>query len=427
MFDLSKYSYAEVRIENRTDRYCKLTNDEIKTFSGSTYGASVRVLEKGSWGFVCGNSDISSMLKKAQKLALLESGKIKLATPPSEKKTISLKIDQIDEESKIKQLQELSKEIKDAHSRTISLSDSFSKTEFYNSEGAEIIQDTSHIYLSSSAVAKEGTKIQKGSSRTFSRRGFNDLKFDIVKESKEKAYRLLKAINPPKGRFDVVFDPELTGVFSHEALGHATEADSIIDRESILSGKVGATIGNELVTIIDDPTANDFGQYHYDDEGIKAQKTVLIEKGVLKNYINSLETAEALSIKPNGHARADGYNSTPIVRMSNTYFQSGKSKIEEVFDIKEGLYLKGMKGGSVDIFSGGFMFKAEEAYWIKKGETSGLMHDVTITGNILETLNSVDCIGNDFGTSPGICGKFGQSAPVSDGGPHVRVKNVSIG
>jgi TldD protein len=113
--------------------------------------------------------------------------------------------------------------------------------------------------------------------------------------------------------------------------------------------------------------------------------------------------------------------------MSNTYFQRGDSTVGEVFDMGSGVYLKGMKGGSVDIFSGGFMFKAEEAYEIKNGEKGKLMRDVTITGNILQTLLGVECVGNDFGTSPGVCGKFAQSVPVSDGGPHIRVKNVAIG
>ncbi len=113
--------------------------------------------------------------------------------------------------------------------------------------------------------------------------------------------------------------------------------------------------------------------------------------------------------------------------MSNTYFQKGESSKEEVFELKEGVYLKGMRGGSVDTFSGGFMFKAEEAYEISNGELGKIMRDVTITGNILQTMKDVEAVGKDFGTSPGICGKFGQGVPVSDGGPHIRVGNITIG
>lgn len=219
----------------------------------------------------------------------------------------------------------------------------------------------------------------------------------------------------------------MTGVLSHEAVGHACEADSVVDGESILKGRVGERIGNGLVTIVDDPLADDFGRYHFDDEGVEAKAATLVEGGVLRGFINSRETAEALGHPRNGHARAEDYGEVPVVRMSNTYFQRGRSSVEEVFGIRSGIYLKGMKGGSVDIFSGGFMFKAEEAYGIQNGEKGALMRDVTITGNILRTMLDVECVGDDFGASPGICGKSSQSVPVSDGGPHIRIRNVAIG
>jgi TldD protein len=113
--------------------------------------------------------------------------------------------------------------------------------------------------------------------------------------------------------------------------------------------------------------------------------------------------------------------------MGNTFFKPGKSSREDVFDVRDGVYLKGMKGGSVDIFAGGFMFKADEAYEVKNGELGKLYRDTAISGNIMETLKNVEAVGKDFGTSPGFCGKGGQQMPVSDGGPHIRVRNVKIG
>jgi TldD protein len=113
--------------------------------------------------------------------------------------------------------------------------------------------------------------------------------------------------------------------------------------------------------------------------------------------------------------------------MGNTYFQPGNAKKEDVFDVRDGIYLKGMLGGSVDIFSGGFMFKAEEAFRVKNGEIGEQLRDVAIIGNILETLKKVELVGDDFETSPGMCGKGGQRMPVSDGGPHIRIKNVTLG
>ena len=430
---LSKYGYAELRIERGHESSITIKDDEVKHSSGQKSGISVRVLEEGSWGFASDSSmeaDIGRLLERAQRLSRLSKGKIRLPEPEALRKEVPGSISRMDAEEQIKSLLEGSASMKDEGitSRVLNCTDSGIRKEFYSSHGAEIIQETGYTYLSCSAIARSGEMIQRGSERSWSRSGFGGVDVQSTcSEASAKALRLLKAAPPPKGRFTVVFDPEMTGVFSHEAVGHACEADSVIDRESILSGKVGTRIGNELVTIIDDPSADDFGAYAYDDEGVSGKPTTLVEKGVLRGYINSMETAAELGTERNGHARAEDYGEVPIVRMSNTYFQKGGSKVEEVFSVQSGIYLKGMKGGSVDIFSGGFMFKAEEAYEIKGGEKGTMMRDVTITGNILQTLLDVECVGNDFGTSPGICGKFSQSVPVSDGGPHIRVRNVAIG
>ncbi|MDD5337673.1 MAG: metallopeptidase TldD-related protein, partial [Candidatus ainarchaeum sp.] len=154
----------------------------------------------------------------------------------------------------------------------------------------------------------------------------------------------------------------------------------------------------------------------------------------LKNYLHSRESAYALGTgsrknetKSNGHARAESHEFTPIVRMSNTLFQKGSSSESEVFDVRQGIYVIGMKGGSVDMFSGNFMFAAKEAYLIRNGSKEKMLRDVTVSGHILETLEKVERVGKDFGTSPGFCGKMAQSVPVSDGGPHVLVSEMKVG
>lgn len=426
---LSRYEYADARIEKSSESLVRITDDEVRQTAGFSEGTGVRVLENGSWGFASGNEDIEKLLKKAQKLAVLGKGKIKLTIPKSGKKELKDKADIIPAEEQVKRLLEASKDMKGKQvaSRSIICSDGVTTKKFCNSEGAEIIQQNSYTYLSCSCIARDGENIQRGSGRSASRTGFEGMDLSVSGQAKEKALRLLDASPAPKGRFVVVLDPEMTGVFSHEAVGHACEADAVIDGESLLAGKIGKKIGNELVSISDDPLAQDFGRYEYDDEGTKAAKAVLVEKGVLKGFINSMESACALRLKPNGHARAQGCETVPVVRMSNTYFQSGTASLDDVFDIRTGIYLKGMRGGSVDIFSGGFMFKAEESYEIRNGELGRVMRDAAISGNILETMLNVECVGKDFGTSPGMCGKFGQEVPVSDGGPHIRVKNVAIG
>jgi TldD protein len=155
---------------------------------------------------------------------------------------------------------------------------------------------------------------------------------------------------------------------------------------------------------------------------------VLIDKGVLKGYLHSIETASRMGEKTNGAARAQDFASTPIVRMSNTYIVPGDCKPEEVFEgMKHGIYAVGSEYGYVIPANGQFTFKCEYAHIIENGEPKELIRDVALSGLILEALNNVEAIGQDLAFEPGVCGKSGQSVPVSTGGPHVRVSNVVVG
>jgi len=429
---LSRYSYADIRIEQGMEDVIKISNKEVKTFSGNFYGISARVLVNGSWGFASSNrkTDPEELLEKARKLAMLKKGKIKLKTPKPVKKKITSKRRTSPVETKIEEMKYARDRIKGKNIKTMMVSsiEDVTKTEFYSSEGSEITQETNSCYASCSAIAKKGDNMQKAVETAGSIKGFKNINLHEMAETvREKAKRLLNASLPPKGRATVVLDPEMTGVFTHEVVGHASEADSIIERESILSNKLGKMIGSPLVNIVDDPTYKDFGHYVYDEEGAKAKKVTLIKKGKLVNYLNSAETAERLKHDLNGHCRSASYDSFPIVRMSNTFFLPGKSSLEDVFDVREGIYVKGMRGGSVDPFSGNFMFKAEEAFRIKNGEKEKPLRDVSISGNILKILKNIEEVGKDFATSPGFCSKMGQDVRVSDGGPHVRIKEVLVG
>jgi TldD protein len=430
---LASYDYADVRVEKGNELIARINDDEIKVSTGEYTFTSARVLVNGSWGFASSNNeavDIAALIKKAEVLGRLGNARVGVKKCKPEKAAIKKQCDLAKNEEVVKKLCDGAKEMNGRYikSRTISFRSLFVQKEFYNSEGSEIIESSNRAYLSCSAVAQSGSSMQIGRETAASIEGFE--KIDVSKTAiaaREKAQRCLFAEKSPKGYFTVILDNEMTGVFCHEALGHACEADSIIERESILRGKIGKKIASELVNIIDDPTAKEFGFYMYDDEGIKAQKVELVKNGVLVNYLNSRETAFKLKMDLNGHCRAQDATCVPIVRMSNTMMLPGKSSLGELFDIKYGIYVKGMAGGSVDIFSGGFMFKAEEAYEIKNGEKERLLRDVNISGNLLDALKAVELVGNDFGTSPGICGKFAQDVPVSDGGPHIRLSRIKIG
>lgn len=432
MFDLSPYEYAEVRIERGMSLRVS-ARDETNVSLGPFYGISARVLKKGSWGFATSNdtnTDAGILLNKAEKLAGISAGNISIKKDSGEKKKEKKKPDWIDVESVLDRIKEAKKET--ISDRTVSSNITFSATksrwEFYNSYGKEIQENQSYFYFSCGVIAREKGITQIGINTAANRNTPDEMNMqETAAVARENAEKLLSAKPSPKGRFVVVLDPEMTGTFAHEVVGHASEADSITSKESIFTNEYGNRIGNRLVNIIDDPTAPYFGAYNYDDEGVKGKKVEILTEGKLVGFMNSRESAQELNHELNGHARAESYESQPIVRMSNTFFVSGKSKIQDVFDIKDGIYVKGSLGGSVDIFSGGFMFKAKQGNRIKNGEVGELLRDVVMTGNIKEVLSNTESVGSDFATNPGICGKNGQRAPVEDGGPHIRVSHLTIG
>ncbi len=314
-------------------------------------------------------------------------------------------------------------------STRVAYSESYSHVLFRSSEGDEAEYDVHRTGFSCTAVAKEGGNMQMGRRSYFNVGGYEV--FDqcdplkLAKEAKEEALTLLKAGPPPGGRFNVIMDPELAGVFIHEAVGHASEADTVLEGDSCIGGMLGQAVGSELVTVRDDPTLLRYGYYPYDSEGVPSRGTTIIEKGVLKAYLNSRETAAKLGGHP-GNARAGGL-ARPVVRMSNTFIDNGDMAREEVFEGVDGIYLKGSRGGQVNTGEGIFQFNAVMGYVIKNGELKEPIRDVSISDQTLRTLRNIVRVGDDLKFSPGRCGKAGQGVPVADGSPHVLVKDAVVG
>jgi TldD protein len=304
---------------------------------------------------------------------------------------------------------------------------------FLSTEGADIYSEVTRTMIQANIVARRGTNITSYRMRLGATLGYETFNtYDPIEEaikSAEATIRILHAAQPPSGKMAVIADPDLTGVFIHEALGHAIEADLVVAGDSILEGKIGKPVGAEIVTVIDDPTIRGaFGSFPYDDEGLRARKKVLIDHGVLLGYLLNRETAYKLNMDPNGAARAESYATRPIVRMSNTLLERGDWDFDELFeDIKYGVYAKGTRGGQVDTAKGSFQFSAQEAFLIERGEITTPLKDFSLSGMTLKTLKSIDAISNlrEFGT-PGFCGK-GQLVPVGDGGPHIRIQDVFAG
>lgn len=442
--------YADARYEKIFSTTIMYSNDRIERIStGINEGIGIRVLANGAFSFLSTNViDVNSILqqikdsvKSAISFGEKRKDKIKLAATKTVKDKVIIKPKYPPEEyplenkvSFLKDLVSISREKDKRIVNATSLITDISKYKvLVTSEGTEIIYKQPRVYFGLDVVAFEAGRSSWFGIRKASPTGYEYIKnFDtevLSNEVVQKALKMLKAKPAPAGRFTVVVDNALTGVFIHEAFGHACEGDAIAAGESILKGRLGEKVGSELVTVYDDSTLHEgWGSLKYDDEGVPTQKRVLVEKGYLKGYITNRESAYKLNLSPNGGGRAQSYNHPPIVRMSNTYIVPGDYSKEELFeDIKYGVYLLGSRGGQVDISKGTFQFNAKEAYLIENGEITTPLLDVSLSGYTLEILSNVDAVSKDFDMWPGFCGKSGQSVPAGTGGPHIRIKNAIVG
>ncbi|WP_456368068.1 TldD/PmbA family protein [Thermococcus sp.] len=428
--------YYEIRIVKFTSTVLSMGNGQLRELSiNSEMGVGARSFN-GSWGFSSANDPrrFEKSIEIAMKIAKLSSGKsrIYLGDPVLDEAEIKVRMpfSEVDIGDKINLLKETDSLLKgeDITSRDVYYHDSIVETLYFNSVGSEIRTVVPRIRFGFSVTARKSGEMQRYW-KTFG----GTLGWELIEGIelpywtslvKEKALQLLRARNPPSGEFEVIMDPELTGVFIHEALGHAVEADLVKNGDSILAGKLGERIAVEELTVVDDPTLKGkFGSYIYDDEGVKAKRVEIIKDGVLVTYLNDRETSAYFDLEPNGHARAQSYAYQPLVRMGNTYVERGSWSLEEMLEeVKNGLYMVGDKGGQVDTAGGTFTFGAKEGYLIRNGEIAEMVRDVALSGKILEVLQGIRAVGKDVRIEfPGYCGK-GQSVPVDDGGPHVLTR-----
>lgn len=258
-----------------------------------------------------------------------------------------------------------------------------------------------------------------------------DLAFEYADEALRQALVTLEAIEAPAGPMVVVLGPGWPGVLLHEAVGHGLEGDFNRKGISAYSGRMGKRVASELCTIVDNGTLpNRRGSLNIDDEGTPTQNNVLIENGILRNYMMDKRNARLMGLKSTGNGRRESYAHLPIPRMTNTYMLPGQSVPEEIIaSVKNGLYAVNFGGGQVDITSGKFVFSASEAYLIENGKIGAPVKGATLIGNGPDVLNKVSMVGNDLklDTGIGICGKDGQSVPVGVGQPTLRIDELTVG
>lgn len=444
--------FADVRAVDRTlTSIARQDGRADKLSQMETRGLGVRVLKDGAWGFasVANYDETGAMecldtavtMSEASKARIEEPGVvaevhpvIDTAASPFVKDPRSVPI-----ERKMEALEGFEKDAVDIAgdklaNSILSYFDVVQKETVCNTFGTFVESNYVRTLVSAVIVAGDGNVLQRGTSRIGRMAGFELVEEIDPEEFSRKAVRqavsLLKAKSAPAGKFPVIFHPSITGLLTHEAIGHNAEADHVVNGESIIEGKLGQQIASELVTIIDDATLPGiWGSYKYDSEGTPSQRRVLIDKGKLVGYMHSLETAAKLGTQPNGSARADGYYNRPIIRMSNTFIVPGEMTFEEMLKgIDLGIFLTGGEYGYVFCERGQYTCHAGEAYMIRNGELAEHLRDVSVSGMTLETLLNIDAVSRDFEMKmPGTCGKNGQGMPVDNGGPYVRVRELVVG
>ncbi|MCD6055659.1 MAG: tldD protein [Gammaproteobacteria bacterium] len=252
-----------------------------------------------------------------------------------------------------------------------------------------------------------------------------------AREAVRQALVALEARPAPAGTMPVVLGPGWPGVLLHEAIGHGLEGDFNRKKTSAFSGRLGERVANTCCTVVDDGTlAHRRGSLNMDDEGTITQCTVLIEKGILKNYMQDKQNARLMKMTPTGNGRRESYAHLPMPRMTNTYMLAGESDPKEIIaSIDKGLYAVNFGGGQVDITSGKFVFSASEAYWVENGKILYPVKGATLIGNGPDVLNRVSMVGTDLAldSGVGVCGKDGQSVPVGVGQPTLRIDSLTVG
>ncbi|HEV8289645.1 MAG TPA: TldD/PmbA family protein [Candidatus Norongarragalinales archaeon] len=314
---------------------------------------------------------------------------------------------------------------------------------FVNSDGSEISTHTPRVDFHGVITVHQGAKTAQQNRQYGAVAGLEvleewPLERRFAKDARFLEKALKEGVNPPHGPLDVIVGPDITGIMTHESVGHPLEADRILGREAAQAGEswvkkdsIGTKYGSKHVTIVDDPTiAKSYGNYAFDDEGVPARKRVLIEKGYLNSFLHNRETAGALRTHSNASARASRYDVEPLVRMANTIVMPGDYEEEELFEgVRRGVFIKHYMEWNIDDVRMNQKYVGSEAYLIENGRMTKpcLRPSLEITTPAL--WNSVDAVAKHVHVTAGSCGKGEpmQGMPVHMGGPEMRLRRVRVG
>jgi TldD protein len=443
----SRADYIDIRLERTQSSAVSFRGRRLEAATASVdQGGCVRALHNGcGWGVASFTSldELPRMVARAAELsrAVRLERPITLAPVPPAQANAVLDLDGdvrgVSLADKKRLLQEYNDVMLAVSDRIVdtqaSYHDEVSEYWFVNSEGTVLYELRPEVVVSGVAIARRNGTIEKGLESIGLRRGWKSAQghHAAFRTVAERAAALLDAPGVKGGAYPVILDPELGGVFIHEAFGHLSEADFVYEnpqaREMMTLGR---RFGNRILNVGDNGAAQGLrGTLPFDDEGTPTQDTVLIKEGVLVGRLHSRETAAAMGEAPTGNGRAVSFRHPPIVRMTNTYIGAGQGTFQDLIkDIKLGVYACGAFGGQTLLEN--FSFTAAYGHMIRDGQVAELVKDVVLAGNLFQTLDRIERIAGDFRWNQmgGGCGKGGQfPLPVTEGSPHVRIEEALIG
>ena len=438
--------YAEIYIEEKDSFSVTVENGKVEN-SGirHSYGAGVRLFNKlqSVYGYT-NEVNERALTKLIQNLSASFNDKqsLKLESLVTKKAKNLSKIEQSFSSTKDEEIVEYLKKgelvLREFDKRIvrteISFSYSVSKVQIVTTKGINHLDYKERGRCGLMCVAADQGKIETGFEGPGASAGFEYFAKNVdieavARNTAEKTIMMLEAKECPSGKMPVVIGKGFGGTLFHEACGHPLEASSVAKNLSVFSGKVGQQIASPILSAVDDGTIpNEWGSNNIDDEGNKTEKTLLIENGILKDYLIDDFNGRRMGRKGNGACRRQSYKYEPTSRMSNTYICAGKSTVEEIISAtKFGLYAKTLEGGQVNPVTGEFNFGCSEAYLIRDGKICEPVRGASVIGTGPDILMKIDMIANDLELAQGMCGASSGFLPVDVGQPTIRVSEMTVG
>jgi len=445
-----KADYADLYFEYRQNEGISLEEGMVKNCSQSTgNGVGVRVLAEAKTGYAYTDDITIDKLEIAARTAhyiaqnQISPAPVAIAQPGARAHDlypIKTPVNEVGLEKKVGLLYEIDKFARGLDPRVknvfVSLGSEYKVILIASSQGKVIGDIQPLTRLNITCIAEENGNRQIGS---FGGGGRVEFGFFVgaddwqryAREAVRQAILNLSAIDAPAGSMDVVLGPGWPGILLHEAIGHGLEGDFNRKKTSAFSDRIGEKVASELCTVVDDGTIpSRRGSINVDDEGTPTHRTVLIEKGILKGYLQDRLNAGLMKMALTGNGRRESYAHIPMPRMTNTFMLAGDSDPDEIIrSVNKGLYAVSFGGGQVDITSGKFVFSASEAYLVEDGKVTRPVKGATLIGNGPDVLTRVSMVGADLKLDEGVgtCGKDGQSVPVGVGLPTIKINGLTVG